>query len=142
MDSGPFASDDEALAVVAGFEATTLSKGAFNHRAHLLVGLWYLDHHPLEEVRRSFPEAIKRFNAVAGTTPGPRGGYHETITQFYLTMIARFRADWRGSPSLAVRANALFDAVGGPDLLARYYPDEVLWTPEARATWLQCHGTD
>lgn len=136
MEPAPFATDEEALALLAAFEAGTLTRPEFTHRAHLLVGLWYLDHHPLAEARRLVPDAIKAFNAIVGTSPSPRGGYHETITQFYLTVIDRFRATWQGSPSLAERANALYARYGARDLLLRHYPEEDLWSAEARVRWI------
>jgi hypothetical protein len=133
----PFADDREAFGVIEAFQLETLPKAGFTHRAHLALGLWYLDHHEEGEARRLVPEAIRRFNDRVGTTPTPRGGYHETITQLYLSMIGRFRREWRGDPSFAARANALYDQLADRTLPTRYYSEARLWSDEARARWLE-----
>ncbi len=133
----PFPTDQEALALIRDFMAETLPKASFTHRAHLTVGLWFLDHHDEVEARRLVPEAIRRFNDRVGTVAKPRGGYHETITQFYLSMITAFRREWRGEASFAARANALYQRLADRTLPLRYYSEELLWSAEARARWVE-----
>ena len=134
--TAPFATDREALDLLDQFREGSLPKAAFTHRAHLMVGLWFLDHHSEAEARALVPAAIKRFNDRVGTVPKPRGGYHETITQFYLSMIARFRHRWRGEASFATRANALHDELEDRALPLRHYSEALLWSEEARARWV------
>jgi hypothetical protein len=134
--SAPFGTDREALDLLERFREGSLPKAAFTHRAHLMVGLWFLDHHDEANARKLVPEAIKRFNDRVGTVPKPRGGYHETITQFYLSMIARFRRRWRGGTSFAARANALYQELEDRSLPLRHYSETLLWSDEARARWV------
>jgi hypothetical protein len=136
LRGNPFATDQEATRLIGAFHRGDLAKEAFTHRAHLAVGLWYLDRHPEADARRLVPEAIRRFNARVGTVESPRGGYHETITQCYLSLIAEFRRGWRGEPSFAARANALAERLGEPALLLRHYSEELLWSARARAEWV------
>ena len=132
----PLATEDQILEMITAFRNGTLVKEAFTHQAHLLVGLWHLDHFPVDDARRLVPEGIRRFNARVGTTEKPRGGYHETITQFYLTIIDRFRRD-AGSGSMADRTPAMLASLGDRGLVREYFSDELLWSAPARAQWIE-----
>lgn len=123
--------------MIAGFRAGTLPKGEWTHRAHLTGGLWFLEQFGLERARAMMPDAIRRFNVASGGENTATSGYHETITQFYLTIIDGFRRHYRGSGGFADRANALFDALGARDVPLRHYSAELLWSVEARARWIE-----
>ena len=81
----PFTSDPEVEALVAGFLATTLPKPVWTHRAHPTTGLWMVIRHGLDPARSLMPAAIKRFNEAVGGVNTATSGYHETITQNWVT---------------------------------------------------------
>src|SRR4051812_4919525 len=70
------------------FENCTLPFAEWRHRAHLRVAYLYLRELPydgaLEKVRRN----IKRYNAATNTPEELERGYHETITQAWLRLVA------------------------------------------------------
>ena len=76
--------------LVAAFESQTLPRSEWTHRAHLLVALWYLNHYPFEQAVRRIREGIQKYNDSQGIEMTPKGGYHETMTMFYIYTIADF----------------------------------------------------
>jgi hypothetical protein len=133
----PFITDEAVERLVGAFLAATLPKVGWTHRAHLAGGLWIVTRHGLDRARELMPEAIKRFNAATGTADTPTSGYHETITQFYLTVIDRFRRRTRRGSGLATQANELYDAFGDRELPLRHYSAGLLWSSEARLRWIR-----
>ena len=122
--------DDRAL--VEAFEAATLSADDFPHAAHVRVGWYYLQHHPMLDALVRFSEALRRF----ATAKGKPDRYHETITVAYLLLIAERLAGARGLswPGFAERNADLL--AWNPSILSRYYSDETLWSDRARAVFI------
>ena len=57
----------------------------FDHGAHLTVALWLLTRFPETEAATRMRDGLQRLLARHGM-----GGYHETITQFWLCAVRRF----------------------------------------------------
>jgi hypothetical protein len=131
----PFHHDREALELCAAFLDTTLPKAAWTHRAHLTVGLWHLVEFGLAESRIRVPVAIRRYNAAVGTEDTPTSGYHETITQLYLSVIDRFRLESEPA-GFGHWANLLYERLGDRKLPLLFYSEDRLWSVEARTTWV------
>jgi hypothetical protein len=123
------AADD--FPTLEAFENGTLDVEAFDHAAHVYIA-WRL----LQEA--SLTGAIERFTAALRRITrryGIEGKYHETISWFYLVLIAeRMNAekeDWARfsgrNPDLLSRA---------VDLLGKYYSPERLWSPAAKEKFL------
>jgi len=132
----PFASDEDVESLVSGFEACTLVKARWTHRAHLAVGLVYCDRMPVPVALALLRERIRRYNVASGGENTATGGYHETITRFYLYIVRRFIAEDREGGTLAERANRLYHRYGARDLPRRYYSEARLFSVEARASWV------
>jgi hypothetical protein len=118
--------------LVHAFEATTLETAAFTHTAHVRVAWWYLRHAPLAEAIGQFSRSLRRFAAAKGVP----GLYHETITVAFLLVIAERLheapdLDW---DAFAARYPELF--VRRPWILSRYYSQELLDSPRARAAFV------
>ena len=132
----PFDSDAEVLALVREFEACTLPRACWNHRAHLTVALWYaarLDHEEaLDAVRRG----ILRLNEACGVVSTPTSGYHETITRFYMRVVGHF-VEKESEGGWAERANRLLERYGEKRLPLRHYTESRLMSPAARAAWVE-----
>jgi hypothetical protein len=135
LGHGRFGSDRELEGLVAAFTAGTLPKAAWTHRAHLFAGFVLVSRYGLAAARTLMPAAIKHFNAAVGTADTRTGGYHETITQFYLTVIERFRRT-TAAGDMAAQANHLFECWGDRGLPLRYYSESLLWSVEARKRWI------
>ena len=134
----PFGSDEELEALVSGFEDGSLPKPRWSHRAHLAVGLVYLDRMPAPVALALLRERIRRYNVVSGGENTSTAGYHETITRFYIYIVRRFIAETRDDEgTLAERANRLYQRYGARDLARRYYSEARLFSVEARASWVE-----
>jgi len=135
--SETFASTDEVRELVAAFEAGTLSKEGFTHRAHLTVALWYLVWYGPDAAMDRVREAIVRFNAVYGNESRTGGGYHETITRFYMWAVRRHLRAAALEGSLADLANDVAAALADRALPLRHYSRERLLSDEARLRWVE-----
>jgi hypothetical protein len=137
LTPAPFASTDEVRALVAAFEMCTLQKAEFTHTAHLTVALWYLVWYGPRDATDRVRVAINRFNDAHGNTSRPEGGYHETLTRFYMWAVRReLRAEPLGG-SLADLANDIAVRLADRALPLAYYSPERLMSVEARTGWVE-----
>ena len=127
----------ETERLVAIFQDRTLPKAAWTHEVHLRVGLWHLLHYPPQIALDRLREEITRLNEAHGTANTDRGGYHETITRFYVAIIARFIAECDRSLPLDDLAEALIAQCGHRDLPLRYYTRARLDSIPARRGWVE-----
>jgi hypothetical protein len=68
----------------------TLPKAEWTHQAHLVATLYLLCERPDVDVELALPGIIWRYNEASGTRNTDSGGYHETITRFYLRALGAF----------------------------------------------------
>ena len=121
-DAASYLPDAEA------FEAGAIDPARFDHAAHVHVAWCYLR-------RWRLPEAIARLAAALEALTGRLGAqakYHETVSWFFMIVIAERMAasesaDWEAFR----RANEDLFA-GSRALLAGYYSDECLASARAR----------
>ena len=116
---------------IEAFEAGNVDASAFDHAAHVHVGWLYLRRYPLALAIERFTDALQRLTRQLGAADK----YHETITCFFLLLIAERRAEAPAESWAAFRArNAdLFSA--GP-LLRRYYLQQTLNSERARRSFV------
>ena len=114
------------------FESARLDPETFDHRAHVFVAWSLLEQAELPEATQRFTTALKRLTRRHGI----EGKYHETISCFYMALIAERKAhqareDWssfsRANPDLLMKAG---------ELLNSYYSTERLHSPLARRQFL------
>jgi hypothetical protein len=94
---------------------------------------------PLDRPNRS-TEEVERLvarNAAHGVPTTPTRGYHETITRFYIHVIGRFVAEEPRTDGWGEWSDRLVERYGARGLPRRYYSEERLWSPEARAGWVE-----
>jgi hypothetical protein len=129
----------EVERLVREFEACTLPGERWTHEAHLTVALWYLMHHPEAEATRLIREGIRRYNLSRGVEMTKDGGYHETITLFYIRAISRYLANARDerTQTTAALVDGLMAACGERNFPFEYYSRERLLSWEARTRWLE-----
>ena len=118
--------------VLEEFESAALNPEAFDHPAHVFVAWSLLEQGDLPEATQRFTSALKRLTRQHGI----EGKYHETISCFYMALIAERRAlqgrqDWplfsRANPDLLIKSG---------ELLKGYYSTERLQSPLARRQFL------
>ena len=117
---------------IDALEDGTLDAATFDHAAHVYAAWLYLEEFPLADAIARFSAALRRLTATLGVP----GKYHETVTWFFMLLIAERRAaghrdDWfafrRSNPDLFGNAE---------DVIRRYYSSEVLASERARQTFV------
>ena len=131
--SGHYYNQQEIDAVVRGFESCTTPESAFPHRSHLIVATWYLSNATAPEALQKMRASIVKFLNHYGI----EGKYNETITLFWLIVVERFLRGLDADLSLVERTNAVIEALSDSRLMFEYYSEELLWSAEARRTWVQ-----
>ena len=116
------------LPAIADFEAGAIDARLFDHRAHLHVGWCYLRQYPLAEAIARFTAALRSLTLRLGA----EAKYHETVSWFFMIVIAERMADAPAGDWEAFRdANRdLFGNAG--DLLHRHYSTACLASARAR----------
>jgi hypothetical protein len=71
-----------------GFEKATLKPEDFSHRAHVRMAYLLVRHHSFEEALTRMRAGLKRLNVAHGTPAALERGYHETVTQAWLHIVA------------------------------------------------------
>ena len=124
----PYRTEAEIIQVVERFEACTFTPEEFFHHRHLTVAAWYflrLDKRIAEERMRA---GLRKFIRHHG-----KNGYHETITEFWLRLVAHHVCHARpGGDSLAL-VNQIVERFGDKGLINEHYSRELLASPDAKA---------
>lgn len=130
---------DEVVRLIARFEAGTLPKPEWTHRAHLAVALWYASRMPLEQALAVVRAGIQKINAAHGVVTTPAGGYHETITRFYVRLVCGYVAEEEGTGGAdwGARLDRLLARYGDRDLPLKHYTKDLLMSAEARFGWVE-----
>jgi hypothetical protein len=118
---------------IEALEDGTLDAEIFDHEAHIYVAWLYLQRYPLHEATARFIAALKRLTAQLGIP----GKYHETISWFFMLLIAERRGiqktdDWHSF----YRNHADLFAGGDDNILSRYYSSELLRSERAKQSFM------
>ena len=139
-DLRSFTSLAELEALVQEFETCQLPHSVWNHRAHLAVGAWYMSTLPEADATERMIHGIRRYNHANGVYTSPTGGYHETITLFWLVIARESLVALMEQYDLLKRINLFVDLYAGrEDLMLSFYDRELLFSAEARAHWVPPH---
>jgi len=126
------ASPCSASISIEAFEDTAVDPDRFDHEAHIHIGWSYLQLYELEEALYRFSAALRRLTKRLGIETK----YHETITWFFMILIAERRStsasnDWQ----VFKQRNADLFA-RRPSIVSNYYSDERLGTSLARTQFV------
>jgi hypothetical protein len=127
-----YKTDGEIRTLVESFEACSFHPSEFRHYQHLTVALWYVRHFSYDEAVTKVTSGIRRLAETYGKT-----GYHETITLFWLRIVADFAVGSGDDPRLATTANQLIDLFDDKNLIYEYYSRELLESARAKAEWVE-----
>jgi hypothetical protein len=132
-----YASAAEVEALVRGWETCALPRERWTHAAHLTVALWHLLHYDYEEAVGRVRSGIMRYNEAHGVVTTRTGGYHETLTVFWMRHVAHFlAAGYNEARSLVRLANELAASADRAAPL-EHYSRELLFSWEARTGWVE-----
>jgi len=125
--------------LVAAFCDCSLPQKQWTHYAHLTVGLWHRLHYETAEAILRVRFGIQTYNESCGVKMTPEGGYHETITLFYIWAIGRYlESAGDNTTSLVDLANGLVNSpLGDRKFPLEYYSRERLCSWEARVGWVE-----
>jgi hypothetical protein len=129
---------DDLMQLIAAFEDHSLPIGEWTHEAHLMVGFHYVYHYPLETAIYYLRAGIITYNVATGGRNTIEKGYHETITQFWARLIKGFiEKEGRELPLETLCQRFLLSPLAQQEIMFTYYTKERLFSPEARALYLE-----
>jgi len=131
-----FRTSEEIERLVFAFESCTLPREEWNHHAHLTVGLWYLSKHEKTQATKLIRDGIQKYNQARGIIQTKTGGYHETVTLFYVSLVSKYLTTRTGD-SLIELLGGLLRTYGEKRFPLEYYSEERLMSWEARTTWIE-----
>ncbi len=121
-------------ALAQDFINKTLPVVDWTHEAHLLVALWHLKQYSKAEATCYLRSRIISYNEVVGTENGPRSGYHETMTLFWIWVVDEFLK--RNEGDLTELANRFLSSKYAERRLPfQFYTKAKIVSIEARARW-------
>jgi hypothetical protein len=116
--------------VAAGLLDRTLPKPEWTHDGHLLACISLVRRHGAVEALRVLRGAIPPYNVATGVANTPTGGYHDTITVYYVWAIDRLLA--RGLTTEEILAHSIVERTAA----FAHWDRDVLMSPAARAAWM------
>lgn len=132
--SNYYKSEAEIEKVVNDFEQCRTGKDDFHHSQHLIVAVSYLDFHSPEATALIMKEALLRFLNHHGVDPKM---YNETLTVFWIEMVARLLEQLPKGMSLVEKCNQTLESFNNPKLALEFYSEELLWSDLARKSFVQ-----
>jgi hypothetical protein len=131
-----FKNESDVLDLVRSFENATISRDDWKHAEHLVVALYYLTRHDLDTAYSKMRTGIlnllvKGFDVdLAKEMP-----YHETITLFWMRVVADFNHSMNAS-SLLDKANTVAHE-WDKEYPLKFYSRELLFSDRARAEYVE-----
>jgi hypothetical protein len=127
--------EEEIDLFLSAFEAGTLPKERWTHAAHILGGACYV--HRLGEAAalNHMRISVQSFNIAVGGSNTATSGYHETVTVFWIKLLAAFLATHQPIARTHFAALAVGHYASQRDIYARYYSYNLIGSSEARARW-------
>ena len=124
--------DDADDAFVVAFLTGSLPPQQFHHRDHLRLAWVLVRLTGVDEATRRITSGIRYF----ATLHGQAGKYHETMTQFWVRIVAHAVA---ARPEITTfdAFLAAFQLLLGKDLPYLHWQRETMASPAARAQWVE-----
>ncbi|MEK7254970.1 MAG: hypothetical protein AAB316_09515, partial [Bacteroidota bacterium] len=123
--------------LVANFRNLTLPAASWTHEAHLTTGLWFLKNHDQWAATCFLRSGIITYNHSVGGKNTPEGGYHETMTLFWINVLAQFVKQNQHLGLLDLCNAFLASELASKEMPMRFYSKKVLFSAQARAVWVE-----
>jgi hypothetical protein len=138
---GPLPHNEPSLeAFLAAFEDGTLPKQRWTHAAHIFTGACYV--HALGESAAidRMRSRVSAYNLAVGGQNTPTSGYHETVTIFWIKLLASLYENGKalcpGESRSEFAHRAVRELASNREIYHEYYSYDVIASEEARRTWL------
>lgn len=125
--------------IIQSFIKLTLPKAEWTHEAHLVTCIWHLEQYNELESICLLRSRIITYNQSVGGQNTTTGGYHETLTQFYVKIIELFLKNL-DNPNLNFEEKCdrlLKSPIANREYPLEYYTKELLFSLTCRATWVE-----
>lgn len=119
-------------AVVGKFERSEYRPEEFTHTRHLTVACWYLSTLSTGEALNRMREGLLRFSAHHG-----KHGYHETITRFWIVLLAGYLRQLPPGMSFTEKINNAVECFQNKGVLFSFYSREYVMSERARRQWVE-----
>ncbi len=136
--TGAFKTDQAIRRIGEGLLDHSLPKPEWTHAAHCAAAIYFMRERPELDLRRRMPLIIRSYNIATGAANTDTSGYHETITQLYLTVIAQFLTVVDKKMSLHMAVNFFMRSPFCKlDYLLLFYSRDRLFSTEARRRFIE-----
>ncbi len=119
--------------LVEHFWNHTLPYREWNHAAHLAVALDAVLKWGRDDAFARLRDGIRAYNQANEVVNSPMGGYHETLTLFFVGAIADFYNTHRDETEALYPL--LLEAWGNKNAVLTFYSRRHLFSPYARMEW-------
>jgi hypothetical protein len=133
-----FTTWNEVTTLVRQFENGSLTAEDWHHREHLTLAFWYLS--CLDEARalERLRAGLLYLNERQGTPKTEGRGYHETLTRFWISVVAKYLREQESKESDLDSLNGLLDRYASKrDLWRDYYSFDLLLSARSRENWVE-----
>ena len=117
---------------IAALEAGEIDVASFDHEAHVYLGWLYVGEYALAEAISRFTTALRQLTTKLGVPDK----YHDTISWFYLLLIAERRAQASDQTWLRFRRDNDDLFCRDDNVINRYYSRELLFSDRARQAFV------
>lgn len=132
MTTVTYRDENEIRSVIERFERCDFALPEFTHARHLTVACCYLCTFSREEAMERMRRGLQAFIAHHG-----KQGYHETITRFWMEILADDLARCAQGTTMLERINAAVQHYGNKDVLFSYYSRDRVMSDEAKNGWVE-----
>ncbi len=137
LPPGTPSTEGELQHLVARFLSRTLPKPEWTHAAHVIVALWHLREFEEAATVSLLRERISAYNQFVGVMNTPTGGYHETLTVFWIRVAAVLMPRSPESESFQKVVEKALPHAADKDLPLRFYTRERVFSAEARRDFIE-----
>jgi len=121
---------------LADFESCALPKERWTHAAHIFTGACCVHRLGEDMAIDHMRVAIRRYNEAVGGKNTATNGYHETVTIFWIKLLAAFRANEPRLSRAEFAARAVQAFEHRRDLFVDFYDFDLVASTEARLAWI------
>jgi len=132
LPAGTPVTEVELQHLVGRFLSRTLPKPEWTHAAHVIVALWHLREFDEATTLYVLRERISAYNESVGVMNTPTGGYHETLTVFWVRLAALLLAQTTGFESFETVVTRALPHAADKSIPLRFYTRDRIFSVEAR----------
>ena len=128
---------NEISRLIADFQSASIDRARWTHEAHLTVATWHVLHFEPVDALDKVRTGIQRLNAANGVAQTRTGGYHETLTCLYMTMVSQAVAELDATRPLEEIVTSVIARCGDRRLPLRFYSEATLMSWDARTAFVE-----